>query len=259
MISITEIFKDYPYLTPAVWIIVTAIVAIILERSITRYINRFAQKKDIALNVKNNMILFFRLIILVGVIASILRIGGLPTEWVLAFSAVGGTAVGFASTTTIGNLIAGLYVLITHPFKVGEYVRIGNIEGIVEEISITYTKIFTLQKTTVTLSNLKVLDQEIINYKISNAEGETYCYSFQLGFDHKLLTETLESLFDKVIKQYEMILPKKPTYALVRLTAFERTYIFYLFIEKPQDIFAIYPMFVRDLIEEIDEAKLKQQ
>lgn len=258
MIPINSI-SGSPYLAPVVWVIITTIIAVVLERSITRHINRFAQKKDIAPNVKNNMILFFRLMILVGVTAAILRIGGLPTEWVLVFSAVGGTAVGFASTTTIGNLIAGLYVLITHPFKVGEYVKIGNVEGIVEEISITYTKIFTLQKTTATLSNLKVLDQEIINYKISDEDTETYCYSFQLGFDHKLPTETLETIFDKVIKQYEKILPKKPAYALVRLTAFERTYIFYLFIEKPYDIFAIYPMFVRDLTREVDEAKLQQK
>ena len=255
MIDFNMVFEQHPYLIPIIWVVVTVIVAVILERLITRSLNQFAHKRDVPPHVRNNMILFFRLMILVGIVASILRIGGLPTEWVLAFSAIGGTAVGFASTTTIGNMIAGLYVLITHPFKVGEYVRIGNVEGIVEEVSITYTKIFTLQNTTVTLSNLRVLDQDIINYRVYNDDKKVYCYSFQLGFDHKFSEEKLEAIFDNVMKQHAKKLPKKPSYALMRTTAFERTYTFYLYVEKPEDIFDFYPAFVKDIVQAWDDAK----
>lgn len=83
---------------------------------------------------------------LFGSVVSIIRVGGLDTQWFVAFSAPGGAAVGLASTQTIGNFIAGLYLLAARPFKVGDYVRLGTIEGVVQEITINYTKILTIWK-----------------------------------------------------------------------------------------------------------------
>ena len=67
-------------------------------------------------------------------------IGG--EELFIGMAALLGTAVGFASSSTIGNFISGLYLLVTNPFDVGDYVIFPDlkIEGIVEEISINYTK-----------------------------------------------------------------------------------------------------------------------
>ena len=87
-------------------------------------------------HVTNSLVLTFRLLILIGATVSIVRAGGLPTDWFVAFSALGGAAVGFASTKTIGNFIAGLYLFMVRPFKVGDYVLVGAVEGIVKEITI---------------------------------------------------------------------------------------------------------------------------
>jgi small-conductance mechanosensitive channel len=47
-----------------------------------------------------------------------IRLGGLPSEAVVSLSAVIGAAVGFASTRTVGNLVAGIFLLVTRPFRV---------------------------------------------------------------------------------------------------------------------------------------------
>ncbi|MFW9779068.1 MAG: mechanosensitive ion channel domain-containing protein [Candidatus Heimdallarchaeota archaeon] len=80
-----------------------------------------------------------------------------------------GTAIGFASSTTIGNFISGLYLLVTNPFNVGDYVMIPSFkaEGIVEEISINYTKILTPQGIHVIISNQKLLGASIFNTNIT--------------------------------------------------------------------------------------------
>jgi small-conductance mechanosensitive channel len=89
--------------------------------------------------------LTFRILILITAVAAISRAGGFPSEWILSVSAIGGAAVGFASQKTIGNFIAGIFLMMARPFKVGNYVRIGTVEGIVSEITIITQK--SLQQT----------------------------------------------------------------------------------------------------------------
>ena len=83
----------------------------------------------------------------------------------LGFSALVGTAIGFASTQTIGNFVAGIYVIITRPFSVGDYVILPSmeIEGVVEEITINYTSILLPNQTKAMVSNRSIIDARIIN------------------------------------------------------------------------------------------------
>ena len=79
-----------------------------------------------------------------------------------------GTAIGFASSTTLGNFLSGLYLLVTNPFNVGDYIMLPDlkIEGIVEEVSINYTKMITPQGVHVSINNQKMLGSTIHNTSI---------------------------------------------------------------------------------------------
>ncbi|MFX0182494.1 MAG: mechanosensitive ion channel domain-containing protein [Candidatus Hodarchaeota archaeon] len=90
-------------------------------------------------------------------------------ELFIGAAALLGTAIGFASSTTIGNFISGLYLLVTNPFSVGDYIMIPSlkIEGIVEEVSINYTKVLTPNGIHVSISNQKLLGAAIHNTNIS--------------------------------------------------------------------------------------------
>ncbi|UCG00857.1 MAG: mechanosensitive ion channel [Candidatus Heimdallarchaeota archaeon] len=89
-------------------------------------------------------------------------------ELFIGAAALLGTAIGFASSTTIGNFISGLYLLVTNPFNVGDYIMLPDlkVEGIVEEISINYTKIITPQGVQVSINNQKMLGTTIHNTSI---------------------------------------------------------------------------------------------
>lgn len=84
----------------------------------------------------------------------------------LSVSAILGAAIGFASTTTVANFLAGLYIMATRPFLIGDYIILPDskgIEGRVKEITINYTKITLPTGNTVLVSNSKFLGQSIIN------------------------------------------------------------------------------------------------
>jgi len=197
-----------------------ALAAFILERVITRYLRRFAKRARLEPNVTNSLVLTFRILILIGAVASIVRVGGLTTEWFVAFSALGGAAVGFASQQTIGNFVAGLYLLATRPFKAGDYVRVGTVDGIVQEITINYTKILTMGNNIASLTNLQ---RDITNYLYENEHAcSLYCYTFEVGFDHSVSTEKLAEIFNEVFKRHSHAFPKELSYTLVRSSACDR-------------------------------------
>ncbi|MFX0014894.1 MAG: mechanosensitive ion channel family protein [Promethearchaeota archaeon] len=83
----------------------------------------------------------------------------------LGISAILGTAIGFASTTTMGNFLAGLYIMATRPFLIGDYIILpdSKVEGRVKEITVNYTKITLPTGNTILVSNSKFLGQSIIN------------------------------------------------------------------------------------------------
>jgi len=233
------------------------VVAIVLERSIARYMKRVSKRKEWPPHVTNGLVLMFRLLILLGAVASIMRIGGVPPDWLVAYSALAGAAIGFASTRTLGNFIAGLFVFVTRPFQVNDYVRIDNTEGVVEEITFNYTKILTRSNALVYISNLRILDQNIANLKHKEGRSTLYCYTVELAFDHSLPTDRLEKMFDEVIAQYEKKLPKKPEYAQLSMGAFHRGYAFYLHFKHSRDIFTVYPEFVKEITQAWDKARGK--
>lgn len=235
--------------------VVLVIVAIVIERLISRYLQRLSKRKEWPPHVTNGLILIFRLLILLGSVATVLRIGGIPPDWLVAYSALGGAAIGFASQRTLGNFLAGIFIFITHPFRVNDYVKVDNVEGIVDEITFNFTKILTRSNTLVFISNLRILDQTVINYNYQGGGASLYCYNIELAFDHSLPVNVLEKTFDEVIARFEKELPRKPEYAQLSVGAFERKYAFYLYVKKPKEIFTVHPEFVKQITEAWEKAR----
>jgi small-conductance mechanosensitive channel len=246
-------------LSTILWIIIIVAAAIALERLFTRYLSHFVKRVKLERSTANNLVLTFRILILIAAVLAISRVGGLQPEWILSISAIGGAALGFASTKTIGNFIAGLFLLAAHPFKVGDYVRIGTVEGIVQEITINYTKVLTIGNNMVSVSNLQILDRDITNYTHAGKKGiSLYCYTFEIGFDHSVSTEKIAQIFDEVFERHMHMLPKKPSYMLTRSSAFERVYVVYLYVEHPEDIFTMRPQIAEEVFKRWDMERTKQ-
>jgi small conductance mechanosensitive channel len=241
-------------------IMVIGLIAIALERIVTRYIGHFAKRANFEPNVANNLALLFRILVLIGAVVSISRVSGLNSDWILSVSAIGGAAVGFASQKTIGNFIAGIFLISARPFKVGNYVRIGTIEGIVTEITINYTKIVTPSNNIVSISNLQILDRDITNFLYeTNKSKNLYCYTFEIGFDHSVPSDKITEIFSTVFEKYSKNLPRKLTYSFNRSTNVDRIYLIYLYVNKPEEIFSLKPEIAEEVFSlwDIERLKLK--
>ncbi|HHI69328.1 MAG TPA: mechanosensitive ion channel family protein [Planctomycetes bacterium] len=102
-------------------------------------------------------------IVVIGVIyaAEALNIEIAP---LLASLGIGGLAFAFAAKDTIENFFGSVAVLLDRPFHVGDWVVIGNVEGIVEEVGFRSTRIRTFYNSQVTLPNASLVRATVDNY-----------------------------------------------------------------------------------------------
>ncbi len=89
---------------------------------------------------------------------------------ILASSAVLGLVIGFASQRTIGNFVAGLLIAFTQPLRLGDRVEIDGVQGVVEEIALTYTFIRASDNSRLVIPNEKLASDTIRNSTIVSSD-----------------------------------------------------------------------------------------
>ena len=76
---------------------------------------------------------------------------------------VGGLAIGLAAQDTLANLFGAVAVFIDKPFKVGDRVRLGEVDGVVEDVGLRSTRIRNLEGFLVTIPNKTMGNATIVN------------------------------------------------------------------------------------------------
>jgi len=119
------------------------------------------------------------LVIVFGVLMGIKSLG-VDVGAVLTGLGIGGLAFAFAAQDTIANLFGSFVVVLDHPFKVGDYIRLGSNEGTVEDIGLRSTRLRSSARTQIVLPNKTVAAEPIINFtrmpqrRVDQTIGLTY-------------------------------------------------------------------------------------
>ncbi|MEA4857830.1 mechanosensitive ion channel family protein [Solidesulfovibrio sp.] len=82
----------------------------------------------------------------------------------LTSSAILTAVIGLSMQDTIGSLFSGLLLQVEKPFQEGDWIRAGDVEGKVTEVSWRYTKVVTLDNNEVLLPNNAVAKDRLVNY-----------------------------------------------------------------------------------------------
>jgi small-conductance mechanosensitive channel len=156
-----------------------------------KFLSRLVSKTGRRLELEPHAVNALRLVLRVATVFSsmyvIFALYEIPTTLFVSGSALVGALLGFGSSQTINNIVAGFYVLISQPFRVKDYVKIADLEGQVEEISINYTNLYTP-----TFNLLKVPNTQVMNSRILNLTHEGFIkYTFTIGFDHAMTNQAL--------------------------------------------------------------------
>ena len=248
----------------ALKVIIVLVGAIVADRVVGRAIKRYSKRIGLVKHVENMFKVIARIVIFAAAITIILPIFKIDTGVILSLSALSGAAIGFAATQTVGNFLAGLYIMISRPFTVSDYVKIGDVEGQIREITVNYTKIYMPTHNLIEIPNRQVLDSRILNY----SKKDIVDYTFRVGFpptlpgnttNTELIEKCIAPVIDSFYDRYRKIFVKKPEVTIatshtgymgsVGLDRLQRTFAVRVFF-KEKNVEAFYDL-QRELLNEI--------
>ncbi|HET9298607.1 MAG TPA: mechanosensitive ion channel family protein [Candidatus Polarisedimenticolaceae bacterium] len=134
----------------------------------------------------------------VGVIAN--RWFGVELTPFLATSAVVGAVLGLALQDTLGNLFSGIALHTEAPFRVGDWVRFGDRDGRVEQVSWRATRLRTWYGDTLTIPNNEVARHSILNYSLPR---EPHSRVVQIGVNYQTPPNKVISVLAHTLEQVE--------------------------------------------------------
>ena len=148
----------------------------------------------------------------------------------------GGTVIGFAAMSTIGNAIAGLIIMTSRPFKIGDRLLWKGKFVDVQEINLIYTKMTTPDNTVISIPNQMLLETEIEDYGKDNTIRRRY--TITAGFDED--PEKVRKALLEAAATVEGILADPPPHVwTTELQNFAVEYTLFAHIDDPKSILRI--------------------
>jgi small-conductance mechanosensitive channel len=149
-------------LTRGLRVAITVVLGLVLVRLLAVVSQRYVMRKS---TLQKQMIVR-KIISYTGfflVLMAVLGELGVKLTALLGAAGIVGIAVGFASQTSVSNIISGLFLISEKPFAIGDVIKIGTTTGIIQSIDLLSIKIRTFDNLFVRIPNEKILTSEVTN------------------------------------------------------------------------------------------------
>jgi small conductance mechanosensitive channel len=195
-------------------------------------------KKALDVSLRHLVVRIFRIIIVAATVIVAAEKAGVPVTSLVAGIGVAGVGAGLALQGVLGNVFAGLTILFTRPFKVGEYIEILTVHGQVTGITLFSTTLLHPDQSRVIVPNRKIVGEVLHNYgtmrQLELTIGIPYTADLDaalglaretLGADRRVLAEPAAIVGVRDLNDSGMVLSIKPwvgvaDYPLARVELF---------------------------------------
>jgi len=194
---IIEFFLNYSF--QIIGAIIILIIGFLIASKIASIIEKFCLKK----NMDETLTRFFALGIKIAIIASVAiialsKLGITITPFVAAIGALS-LGVGLALQGLLSNFGAGISIIVTRPFIVGNTINIQGHTGVVKIIKLAYTVLVTEDKEEITIPNKHIVGEILIN------SFDYTVVEMKVGIEYSSDPKKAIKVISKVLKQFEEI------------------------------------------------------
>ena len=144
--------------------LIILIIGLIVIRFIMKALRKLKKFEKLDQTMTRFILNFIKWALYVMLIIAVIGKMGVPMTEVIAVLASAGLAVGLALQGALSNLAGGLMILIFKPFKVGDYIASAGAEGTVQDISVFYTTITTVDNKKVLVPNGDLMNATVTNF-----------------------------------------------------------------------------------------------
>jgi small conductance mechanosensitive channel len=144
--------------------VVVFVVGMLVARRVGKLLQVALSKRDMDPPLRNLLVRFGKLAIMIlAILIAILQLGFQVWPLIAGVSVLG-VGVGLAMQGVLSNLVAGLTIIFVKKFRVGEYIEINSVQGVVDNIELFSTTLVHPDLSRVIVPNRKIVGEIIHNY-----------------------------------------------------------------------------------------------
>lgn len=154
-----------------------------------------------------------------------------------------GVLISIGSSSAIANTIAGLVITYMRPFKLGDWIKVGDSIGYVIEKNLLVTRLRTLQNEDITLPNTTILTGKTINYSESSRDDKCkgLIITIEVTIDYEVNWRTVTDLLLASAAKSEKILKNPAPFVLQKdFNNYNIGYQLNAYINEPENMFFIH-------------------
>jgi MscS family membrane protein len=142
-----------------------------------------------------------KVLLLAFAVVAILDTLGIDVTTGIAALGIGGIALALGAQKTIENLVGSVTVIVDRPVQVGDFCKVGDVTGTVEDVGMRSTRIRTNDRTVVTIPNGNFASLQIENF----ATRDRYLFNPVIRLEYGVSAEKLRegvNIIDTVLKEH---------------------------------------------------------
>src|SRR5476649_224045 len=160
--KVVSFLTDYGFQIIGALIILT--IGLIIAWWIGRVLRQWLESKRIEPPIVMLAVRVVRLLVFLVALLQALDKLSVPIAPALGIMGVAGVGIGFALQGVLGNLVAGLTIIFTKPFRVGEHIEVVGVSGQVKQIELFSTMLLHFDMSHVMVPNRKLVGEILHNY-----------------------------------------------------------------------------------------------
>ncbi|MBI3881312.1 MAG: mechanosensitive ion channel [Verrucomicrobia bacterium] len=140
------------------------VAGILVARWVGNAVMKMLQKRELEPPVRLLMVRVVRLLVVLLFMLMAMQNLGIELLPLLAGLGVAGVGIGLALQGVLQNIVAGLTIIFTKPFRVGEYLELLGVQGEVTQIELFSTTLVHADKSRIVIPNRKIVGEILHNY-----------------------------------------------------------------------------------------------
>lgn len=202
--------------------VIIVAVCLVLVRLIMKLLVKFLEKSKIEVSLHTFIKTLVKVVLLFLTVLIAAGSLGINVTSLIAVLSVAGLAVSLAVQNCLSNVAGGIQILSSKPFKVGDYVEAGGIEGFITDIGIFYTKINTWDNKQIQVPNSTIAGEKIINYTVESTRRVDLTFNVA----YTVPVADVKNAAMSVMENHPMIV-KEPAEPFVRVSNYGESTIEY--------------------------------
>ncbi len=182
--------------------IVIVVVGRLAVKALVKLTEKLMQRSGLDIILVNFISSILNAVLLLFVFIAALDQLGVNTASLIALLAAAGLAVGLALQGSLQNFAAGVMMITFRPFKIGDFISAGGVDGVVEQITIFNTVMRTGDNREIIIPNGQIYSGAIINF--SARDTRRIDLVFGISYDDDMLAA--KKIMEDILEQHELVL-----------------------------------------------------